>query len=245
MPIGSIVGGLIGQGGANAAAGAFGQAGQNADFIRRQNEAKLSPWWQSGYEAQNVLSGLLGLGHFVQDGQGYGGVRLNNGNWQGDQANAFSRFKESPDYQFRFDEGQRALDRSAASKGMLLSGAQNKASQEYGGNLASQEYNNWFNKLAGMGGQGLSAANATVGSNLNTLAQGNAALGGQANAYQSGANALASGIGSAVNSAASLFGMFGGFGGGGGVSFNPSAAPPGGYGGYAGYANSLPGFSGL
>lgn len=209
MPIGSIVGGLIGQGGANAAAGAYGQAGQNADFIRRQNEAKLSPWWQSGYEAQNVLSGLLGLGHFVQDGQGYGGVRLDNGNWQGDQGNAFSRFKESPDYQFRFDEGQRALDRSAASKGMLLSGAQNKASQEYGGNLASQEYNNWFNKLAGMGGQGLSAANGTVASNLQSTQMQNNALAGQASSYQNAANALASGIGKGMENLAGI------------ASFNP------------------------
>lgn len=244
MPLGSIVGGLIGQGGANAAAGAYGQAAGNADFTRRLNGAALSPWFQPGQDAQGVMSGLMGLGHFVSDGQGHGGLGLDSSNWQADQKNAFAKFQPSPDYQFRLSEGTKALDRSAASKGMLLSGAQTKGVQEYGGNLASGEYNNWFNKLAGMSDRGLSAAGTETTSNTNALTAQNAALAGQGSAYQAGANALASGIGNAAKSAASIFSMAGGFGGlsGGGVSFNPSAAPAGGYGGYAGYANSLPGF---
>lgn len=227
MPVGSIVGGLIGQGGANAAAGAYGQAGKNADFIRRQNEAKLSPWFSSGVAAQNALSGLLGLGHYESDGQGYGGLRLESGDWQGDQRNAFAKFQPSPDYQFRLSEGTKALDRSAASRGMLLSGAQTKGVQEFGGNLASGEYNNWFNKLAGVGGQGQAAAGTTVGSNLDALGQQNQALAGQASAYQTGANALASGITGAINSLGTIYGMSGGFGnifGGGGMG---AAGTPG------------------
>lgn len=206
MPIGSIIGGLIGQGGANAAAGAYGQAGQNADFIRRQNQALLSPWFTSGVGAQDLVSQLLGLGHYVSDGQGYGGLRLDNSNWQGDQKNAFSRFQASPDYQFRLSEGTRALDRSAASRGNLLSGAQTKAVQAYGGNLASGEYNNWFNKLAGVGGQGQQAAGAEVNSNINALGAQNAALAGQANSYQNAANALASGINNGINSLGTIIG---------------------------------------
>lgn len=227
MPVGSIIGGLIGQGGANAAAGAYGQAGQNADFIRRQNEAKLSPWFASGVGASNVLSGLLGLGHYESDGQGYGGLRLDNSNWQGDQQNAFSKFQTSPDYNFRFDEGLKALDRSAASKGMLLSGSQTKAAQSFGGNLASGEYNNWYNKLAGMSGQGQSAAGTIVDSNLRATGMQNAALGGQANAYQNSANALANGIGGAINSLGMLYGMSGGFGGmfGGGGGMAAAGTP--------------------
>ncbi len=53
MPVASILGGLIGQGGANAAAGKAGEAAKNADYIRHQNQAALSPWFQSGQGAQN------------------------------------------------------------------------------------------------------------------------------------------------------------------------------------------------
>ncbi len=56
----------------------------------------------------------MGLGSYVPDGQGYGGVRLDDSNWQGDQENAFARFRASPDYNFRLQQGQKALDQSAA-----------------------------------------------------------------------------------------------------------------------------------
>lgn len=216
MPLGSIIGGLVGSSGANAAAGQYGQAAGNADFIRRLNEAKLSPWFQSGQDASNVMSGLLGLGHYVPDGQGYGGLKLDASNWQGDQANALAKFQPSPDYQFRMKEGVNALDRSAASRGMLLSGAQTKGVQQYGGNLASGEYNNWYNKLAGLSGAGLSASGTGVQSNLAATGMENSALAGRAGAYQQSANALAGGISGAVNSLGSLlgYGLGGGFDGG-------------------------------
>lgn len=49
-------------------------------------------------------------------------------------------------YQFRLQEGVDALDASAASRGMVQSGAQQKAITEYGQNLASEEYTNAYNK---------------------------------------------------------------------------------------------------
>ena len=51
-----------------------------------------------------------------------------------------------PGYGFRFSEGMKALDRSAASRGGLLSGATMKGAERYGQDLASQEYNNAFNR---------------------------------------------------------------------------------------------------
>lgn len=48
--------------------------------------------------------------------------------------------KADPSYQFRLNEGINALDKSASAKGMLLSGAQQKALQNYGQDLASQQY---------------------------------------------------------------------------------------------------------
>ena len=45
----------------------------------------------------------------------------------------------NPAYQFQLKQGQQALDRSSAARGMGYSGAQMKAAQEYGQGLASQQ----------------------------------------------------------------------------------------------------------
>ncbi len=99
---------------------------------------------------------------------------------------------QDPGYQFALNQGQNALDRSAASKGGLYSGAQMKASQRYGQGYASNQYDkalgrytnaaqlgatgtgNIANNLTGMGN---AAAGADI-YNSNTLQQGvNNALG--------------------------------------------------------------------
>ena len=73
----------------------------------------------------------------------------------------FSSFFASPDYQFRMDESLKALDRSAAARGELLSGNQMKGITQYAGNLASGEFNNYMNRLAGLAGIAQSATNTT------------------------------------------------------------------------------------
>lgn len=55
-------------------------------------------------------------------------------------------FQEDPGYAFRLSEGLKALDRQAAARGGLISGAALKASQRYGQDMASQEYGNAFNR---------------------------------------------------------------------------------------------------
>ena len=57
-------------------------------------------------------------------------------------------FLNSPQYQFLQKQGQQALDRSAAARGMGYSGAQMKAAQQYGQGLASQQYDNEYNRAA-------------------------------------------------------------------------------------------------
>ena len=47
----------------------------------------------------------------------------------------------NPAYQFQLKQGQQALDRSSAARGMGYSGAQMKASQEYGQGLAGGQFN--------------------------------------------------------------------------------------------------------
>ncbi len=58
-------------------------------------------------------------------------------------------FEKDPGYQFRMDEGTKAVEGGAAARGGLLSGAAQKALQKYGQESASQEYGNAFNRFTG------------------------------------------------------------------------------------------------
>lgn len=55
-------------------------------------------------------------------------------------------FQQDPGYAFRMQEGLKALDRQAAARGGLISGAALKAAQRHGQQEASQEYMNAFNR---------------------------------------------------------------------------------------------------
>ena len=68
------------------------------------------------------------------------------------QQDAFGRFMTAPDYQFRLNEGIRAMDASAAQRGLLLSGNQLRALQEFGQGIAAGEFGNYYNRMAGIAG---------------------------------------------------------------------------------------------
>ena len=100
----------------------------------------------------------------------------------------------SPGYDWRLNEGRRAIDTSAAARGSVFSGATLKALDRYGQGVASDEYGNVFNRLGKIAGFGTD----TIGSSSsmamqtgqqigqNALAAGNARASGyinQANAY--------------------------------------------------------------
>lgn len=131
------------------------------------------------------------------------------------------RLGQDPGYAFRMSEGMKALERSAAARGGLLSGAQMKGISRYGQDLASQEYQNAYNRalteynarvnreatgynrlasLAGIGqtatGQ-LTGAAGQLGSQIgsNIIGAGNAMAAGQVGS----ANAIASGVGQGLN----------------------------------------------
>lgn len=90
--------------------------------------ALQEPWRQAGVGALNQLTAGLSEG-------GRYATPFSQTNWQ-----------QSPGYQFRLSEGLKALDRQAAARGGLISGAALKAAQGYGQNLASDEYQNAFNR---------------------------------------------------------------------------------------------------
>lgn len=68
--------------------------------------------------------------------------------------------QQTPSYQFRFDQGQNALERSLSAKGYLGSGNLLHDLQNYGQGMASQEYENQFNRLSGLSGAGFGPGNA-------------------------------------------------------------------------------------
>src|SRR5512139_273650 len=59
-----------------------------------------------------------------------------------------SQIQETPAYQFTKQQGEQAINRSAAAKGMLNSGSVLAELQKYGSGLASQEYSGQVNRLA-------------------------------------------------------------------------------------------------
>jgi hypothetical protein len=71
-----------------------------------------------------------------------------------------------PGYGFRLSEGMKALDRQAAARGGLISGAALKGAQRYGQDLASQEFGNAYNRLARLAELGPSSAGV-----MNSLGQ--------------------------------------------------------------------------
>lgn len=98
----------------------------------------------------------------------------------------YSAFKVSPDYQFALTQGLQGLDRSAAARGSLYSGGHSTDIMNYAQGLASQNYSNFYNRLAGLAQSGQAAA-----SNLGSIGTGNAATIGNASMYAANANANA------------------------------------------------------
>ena len=145
--------------------------------------------------------------------------------------------QNDPGFQFRLQQGQQALERSAAAKGGLLTGGTAQAEQQFGQDYASNEYGNvynralgqyqqaynqfqqnqanQYNRLAGLAGTGqtsagqlASAGQASASNSGNILLAG---AQGQSNAIQNAAAARASGYASGANA---WGGAAGGIGGG-------------------------------
>jgi hypothetical protein len=124
------------------------------------------------------------------------------------------QFSKDPGYGFRLSEGQKALDRSAAARGGLISGSALKAAQRYGQDMGSQEYTNAFNRYqieraAKLGPyQSLAGVGQTTANQLGTFGAANAAnvgnlMTGGAAAQAAGqvgmANAFTGGVGTYLN----------------------------------------------
>ena len=211
MAAATIGAGLLGASSARSAANTQAEATQAAQdaqerMFNKQVELQ-EPFRQAGIGALNKLIPLTDYTKFGMD-----------------------QFTQDPGYAFRLSEGMKALDRTAAARGGLLSGATLKGAQRYGQDLASQEYTNAFNRyqiernaqlnplqsLAGVGQTATGALTnaaqqfgAQTGQNLQDIGTA------RASGYLGGSNALSSALGQAgqmyqyVQRTYALAGMYG------------------------------------
>jgi len=177
----------IGAYSANRAAKTQEQAAQQSADVQRdifERQVQLQePWRQAGINALAKMgTGFTGQVDLTQD----------------------------PGYAFRMSEGMKALERGAAARGGLLSGGMLKGAQRFGQDLASQEYQNAYNRAlaqynttAALAGVGQTSANALTGAagqmgqNVSEAIQNAAAA--RASGYVGGANALTSALGTGLN----------------------------------------------
>lgn len=110
-----------------------------------------APTVQAGDTARNRMLDLIGLSGRT-GAAGYGSANQPF-SMAGFDPNSLMRnfgaadFQTDPGYNFRLSEGLKALDRQAAARGGMMSGAALKAAGRYGQDVASQEYGNAFNRF--------------------------------------------------------------------------------------------------
>lgn len=210
MPVGAIIGGVASIGGALISGSASKSAAktqaaaadraaelQNQQFQQSREDA--APWREAGGQAIGSLSAMLKPGY---------------------------DHTTSPGYQFRMDEGMRAINGNNAAAGLVKSGGALKDLTRFAQGLAADDFTGQFNRTASVaaGGQQVNSGLASLGQ----LAAGNAG-----NAMMQGANARASGyVGQAnamtggLSNLASIAMTPGLFGGGGSTysRLTPNAA---------------------
>lgn len=136
------------------------------------------------------------------------------------QTFGMQQFQADPGYQFRMAEGIKALERSAAARGLLQSGTTLKGITGYGQDLASQEYQNAFSRylseraarlgpyeyLTGIGQAAASGQAANVGTSAANLAELAAQRGNvQAAQYMGTAGAIGGALGDIGQGVASYY----------------------------------------
>jgi hypothetical protein len=185
--LGSVVGGLLGSDAAKKAAeiqARFGtlnaqgitQTGQVntqriSDMYNRATGrySSYDPYTTAGNQGMWQLQDLLGLGDPTKGSAKFGtmaqDIPLNlpgATNLTGLDLKGYkfdpSQAAVDPSLAFRLSEGNKAIERSAAAKGGLLGGGTAKALEQYSQGLASEEYQNMFNRGLTEYGTGVNAA---------------------------------------------------------------------------------------
>lgn len=187
----ALIGGSASKSAASTQAAAADRAAEGQERMFERQVELSEPWRKAGEQALNKLIPLTDYKNF-----------------------SMSDFQADPGYSFRMSEGMKGLERSAAARGGLLSGATLKGIQRFGQDLGSQEYMNAFNRyqteraarlqplqsLAGVGqttAQQIGQAGMQAAQNIGETQMSGAAA--RASGYVGGANALTGALNTGLN----------------------------------------------
>ena len=203
--VSSVMGSQASKSAAKTQAGAAAEATAAQERMFERQVELQEPFRKAGMAGQNRLMQLLGLGEdkTAADYGKYASAEF-----------GMDKFTADPGYAFRVSEGMKALDRTAAARGGLISGAALRGATRYGQEMGSQEYQNAFNRyqtsrantlnpFQSLAGVAQSSANTLTGAagqlgqqmGSNIIGAGNAAAAGQVGA----ANAISQGVGQGIN----------------------------------------------
>ena len=203
--VSSVMGSKASKSAAQTQAGAASDATAAQERMFERQVELQEPFRKAGMAGQNRLLELLGLGEDkkAKDFGRYASAEFTPALFQAD-----------PGYAFRVSEGMKALDRTAAARGGLISGSALRGATRYGQEMGSQEYQNAFNRfqtartntlnpfqsLAGVAQSAsntLTGAAGQLGQNIgsNIIGAGNAMAAGQVGS----ANAYSQGLGQGLN----------------------------------------------
>lgn len=161
---------------------------------------------------------------------------------------SLAAFEASPGYDFRLNEGMKAIERAAAARGLRLSGGALKDSARFGQGLASDEYGAFYgrtmndysrqygeamddqNLLRSLAGMGQTATQQQIGAGNQFAAGTSANLNRMGNALAGGYTGQANAITGGINNLANIYGMgmSGYLGPNPGLGITPLANPFGG-----------------
>jgi hypothetical protein len=212
----SIIGGISSNAAAKTQANAANRASDLQYQQYQEDVARQKPFYDVGV---NALPELVEASKYTPFGM--------------------DQYKQDPGYAFRLAEGQKALERTAAARGGLISGGALKAAERYGQDMGSQEYTNAFNRyqteraarlnpLQSLAGMSQTTANTlgTMGANMATNVGQNyqSAANARASGYVGGANAISGGVGQYLNYTGNQ-NLVNSLRGGGGMGGTQNAAP--------------------
>lgn len=171
------------------------------EMLARNNEARTQTYQNAGAAADHLIAGntaaqnhLLATSRAATDylNTGYDQARGDLQPYADTGKSALERLYSTyitgetpyqvsdPGYEWRLKQGQQAVERSAAARGGLYSGATGKALTDYAQGAASQEFQAGYNRLAPLAQMGVNVAGtmANLDSNRGTaLANLNTSLG--------------------------------------------------------------------
>ena len=193
--ISGLVSWISGSEAADAQKDASNKALANERAMFDTTRADLSPYRDTGTSALTKYADSLGL----------------NGNAARDQFR--TDFRADPGYQYAFDEGQRAVQGSAAARSGLLSGGALRALQRTGQGMADQQYGAYLDRFSNLANMGQNSAAMTGQlSNASAGRQGgyiNDAGAAQAGGYLAQGQAVNGAISNMLKTAGRLAGGFG------------------------------------